>query len=141
MKRTIREVLLVRSLSRLIGSSDEFLDLIFELALQWCDLLQHDTQLDQVGHNFGALGGSERLRGELEVEDGEKVVQVGQEEVILQGEERDSGGVGELVGRRKAAKGSCSQRRRSYMRPPQSRGDLARTTETLTDPSSPSHLP
>ncbi len=95
---TVDDLLLVSALCGLISLPDELVDLVLELCLERANLLEHDAQLDQVGDHLGALGRGERGGLELEGEDGDHVVKVRQEKVILEREKRDPGRVSQCWG-------------------------------------------
>lgn len=94
---TIYDILLVSTVRSLVGLPHQLLNLVLEFPLQWPDLLQHDPELDERLHNRCSFcWGREGARVELEGKDGEEVVEVREEEVVLEGQERDAGWIRQL---------------------------------------------
>lgn len=81
---TVDNLLLVSTLSSLVSLPDQLVDLILELGLERADLLEYDPELDQGCDDLGSLGGGERSGLELECEDGDHLMKVREEEVILE---------------------------------------------------------
>jgi hypothetical protein len=91
---TIHDILLVSSIRSLVGLPHQLLNLVLEFPLQRPNLLQHYPELDERLYNRCPLCWCrEGARVELKGEDGEEVVEVGEEEVVLEGQERDTGRV------------------------------------------------
>lgn len=91
--RTVEHVLLVLCalVVKLVCLAHELLDLVLELELEGGDLLEDDAELDElVDDGGGAVRGGEGAAGELEGEEGDEVLQVRDEEVVLEREERDA---------------------------------------------------
>jgi hypothetical protein len=81
---TIDNLLLVTTLSSLVSLPNQLIDLVLELGLERANLLEHDTELDEGCDDLGSLGGGERSGLELECEDGDHLMKVREEEVILE---------------------------------------------------------
>jgi hypothetical protein len=98
---TVQDVLLVLSAAlviKLVRFAYEFLDLVFQFEFERGDLFEDDAEFDEVGDDArGGFGLDEGLGREFEGEEGDEVLQVREQEVVLEREERDAGGIVQLV--------------------------------------------